>query len=261
MKKIISGMLVLGLLLGLGLSEMSLAAVKKAAAKKPAAKAVKKPVVVKKAPAKKVVKPAPKPVVVPPPKPIVVPPPRPAVEPPPAPVVVSKPKAKPAALFELGGSLGIATGLGGTPSGSSLGAAGQLTYFVMEPYGVRVGVNYLQSDQATNTGLVYAASDKVFKMVTVSVDGIYRLGKLLPDVVLDFYAGGGINYPVKISNSTLGRAVNGTIGGQAFVGIESSGVILPEDKIFGELGWSVIRIQDTTSFKGCSLMGGYKICF
>lgn len=253
MKKIISALIIAGLFLGVGIESSLAAVVTKPVVKKTVVKKVVKKKVIK----KKVVKPTvAKPIVVPPPRPIVIPPPRPVVVPPPPAPVAPAPAPKP--LMEIGGSVGLAGGLAGTPSGSTLGVSGKLSYLVMDPISVRVGVDYIQSDQATRIAPVMGGL--TFKMALVSLDGIYNLGKLMPDILPgEVYVGGGVNYPVKISSSTLGETLNGAIGGQAFVGLQGSGIMMPNDEIYGELGYSVQRIQNTTSFKGISLMVGYMI--
>jgi hypothetical protein len=135
---------------------------------------------------------------------------------------------------ELGATMGMfaaATGLFGElrfPLNSTIGPAAT---------GCRLAGGYVQSADAGR------------KYVTVQGDGIlnFPAGWLTG---VDNYLGAGINYVVL----TSGR-VPGTIGGEIFYGVEGDGF---GGKLFGELGYGVLRTGFSSSHKGTTVLFGYR---
>ena len=87
------------------------------------------------------------------------------------------------------------------------------------------------------------------RYVPVSMDGIlnFPAGYITG---VENYLGVGINYLAL----TTGR-VPGSLGGQAFYGVEGSGF---GGKLFGELGYGFMRASSISAQKGITLMVGYR---
>jgi hypothetical protein len=64
------------------------------------------------------------------------------------------------------------------------------------------------------------------------------------------YLGVGLNYLVL----TTGRR-SGTVGGEAFYGIQSEGF---GGMVFGEIGYAIMRTGFSASYKGASVLAGYR---
>jgi LysM domain-containing protein len=69
-----------------------------------------------------------------------------------------------------------------------------------------------------------------------------------------FYAGGGINYPLMVSDNETGN-----IGGQVYLGAEL--VKTAMGKVYTEAGYSVFRRNEGASFKGIQAVVGYRYDF
>jgi hypothetical protein len=92
-----------------------------------------------------------------------------------------------------------------------------------------------------------------------SGDTSRRYAPIMADAVLNFpagwitgvenYLGAGLNYVVLTSGMQ-----SGTIGGQVFYGVESDGFL---GKLYGELGFGILRTGFSPSHKGVTVMMGY----
>ncbi|MBN2057579.1 MAG: hypothetical protein JW782_02130 [Candidatus Saganbacteria bacterium] len=93
-----------------------------------------------------------------------------------------------------------------------------------------------------------------------SADMTRRFAPAMVDIILNFpagyfsgvenYLGGGLNYVVRMTGQTAG-----TVGGQCFYGIESSGF---GGKLFGEIGFGILRSGFSPSHKGTTMLFGYR---
>lgn len=105
---------------------------------------------------------------------------------------------------------------------------------------LRIGAAYAQGED----------SDKVMRKHTLIVlDGIYRLNPPQTKGIRS-YLGLGINYNVY----TSGQA-SGTLGGQAFYGVEGN---FGEGQVYAEFGYGIIRTGFSPQYAGLSAAVGYK---
>lgn len=225
MKKLIALVLAASLIASLTASSM-------AAAKVAKKKAVKKP-------AKKVVKPVKKPA---PKKPAPV---TPWVPPAPAPVAPA-PAPAPAAAgmgMSIGVNVGVAAGL--------TAVTGVLDYSIasMIPGAkVRVGGDYLTGSNGSDSNL---------KIVTLKLGGLYALDMLKSSAVpIDWYIGGDVTVPVKVSGGKTG-----SYGLEAYIG---GNYMIPDfGTINAQVGYSALKYGSTTSgaAKGVLATIGYAYSF
>ncbi|MDD4179693.1 MAG: hypothetical protein PHH14_06590, partial [Candidatus Margulisbacteria bacterium] len=92
------------------------------------------------------------------------------------------------------------------------------------------------------------ATDKRFSPVCLDLVLNYPPGFLSG---VENYIGGGINYLVSTSDGRAGT----TLGGQLFYGVQSDGF---DGLVFGELGFAIFRPGYAASYKGTTVMIGYK---
>lgn len=136
--------------------------------------------------------------------------------------------------FEIGGGVGLfasATAIGGE---------------------VRFAMPYVFGPATTSlrlSGGLMQSGDGSRRYAPVCVDGVLNLP---PECVtgVENYVGAGLNYVIV----TTGR-VSGTVGGEIFYGVQSEGF---GGKLFGELGWGVLRTGFSPSHKGTTLIIGYR---
>ena len=82
------------------------------------------------------------------------------------------------------------------------------------------------------------------RFMPICIDGVYYLSS-------NVYAGGGINYPLKVSDSDTGD-----FGYQAFVGADFKGA--SRGGIYTELGYSIIRRLNKDPFAGINFVAGWR---
>lgn len=108
-----------------------------------------------------------------------------------------------------------------------------------DPY-VRAGLSYTDTKNIT--------SKAWRKFITLNIDGICNFNE-------NYYAGLGLNFPLKVSDSLAG-----SLGGKVFVGAQTK--IGGEDRLYGEVGYSSLKAASTKAydlFEGVYVMAGYKI--
>ncbi len=159
----------------------------------------------------------------------------------------------PEAITEEGGALEIAE-VGdqkrfrfeiGATAGLFAGATGMLGE-------IRIPANYVLGP-ATSTlriaGGLVQSEDESRRYAPVHIDGVLNFPPGWFTGV-ENYLGAGLNYVVLTSGGK-----QGTVGGEIFYGIEGAGF---GGKLFGEMGWGVLRTGFTPSHKGTTIMIGYR---
>ncbi|MFC1511272.1 hypothetical protein ACFL5U_02690 [Candidatus Margulisiibacteriota bacterium] len=139
-----------------------------------------------------------------------------------------------AGAFEVGGSVGVFAG--------ATSVSGEIRFPLLHVFGpartsVRVAGGFAQSG---DTGRRY---------VPVHLAGIFNFPAGWFTGV-ENYLGAGLNYVVY----TTGRTT-GSIGGELFYGVESEGF---GGKLFGEMGYGMLRTGFSPSHKGMTLLVGYR---
>lgn len=220
MKKLIALVLAASLIASLSASSMAAVAKKKVAVKKPAKKVVKP---IKKAAPKKA-------------------PVTPWVPPAPAPVA---PAPAPAVSAGMGMSLGVNVGV----SAGLTAITGVLDYSIasMIPGAkVRIGGDYLTGSNLNDTNL---------KVVTLKLGGVYALDMLKSSAVpIDWYIGGAVSVPVKVSGS-----MTGSYGLEAYLG---GNYMIPDfGTINGQVGYSALKYGGEGAAKGVLASVGYAYSF
>jgi hypothetical protein len=81
------------------------------------------------------------------------------------------------------------------------------------------------------------------KFAPLQLDGILYLSDI-------YYVGGGINYPVKVSDG-----LTPNWGAQVYIGANH---YTGDGRLYADFGYSVLRIKDHPSFKGMHAMVGYR---
>ncbi len=136
--------------------------------------------------------------------------------------------------FEIGGSFGALAGA------TCVNAEARFNL----PYVLKAA----NTSSRISLGYAYARDDSR-KYVPLCADVMLNIppGKITG---MDNYLGVGLNYVV----ITSGR-VPGTIGGQMFYGVEAEGF---GGKVFGELGYGILRTGFSPSHGGVTLLIGYR---
>lgn len=136
--------------------------------------------------------------------------------------------------FEIGGLAGIFAG--------ATGFYGELRLDLNRVYGpattsIRLAGGFTQSEDG---GRRYAP---------IHIDGILNFP---PGIItgVENYVGAGLNYVVR----TTGQ-VPGSIGGELFYGVQSKGF---SGKLFGEVGYGILRTGFTPAHSGLTLLMGYR---
>jgi hypothetical protein len=242
MKKLISLLVVLGLLVGVaGVYDVN--AAEKKVAKKVVTKKVKK--VTKTAPMRKSA-PSMAPVAPAPPPPPVAPLP-PAKAP-----MVAKPMAAPASLLGLGLNADLSGSYlytGKTGKGSTSGALALEAGLLLDDplmLGSLVGLSANAVKYRVGVGGFYGGSGiKAIKAIPVLVEGIINLPA---DMMggMETYVGGGVNYVLYGNGKTSGK-----VGGGIFYGLRGD-LGMGMGKTAVEIGWSAVRSK-TVSDKGVTV--------
>jgi len=136
--------------------------------------------------------------------------------------------------FEIGGTVGLFAG--------ATGMFGE----------IRLPLNYVLGPATSSlrlAGGLAQSEDESRRYAPVNVDGVLNFPPGWFTGV-ENYLGAGLNYVVL----TSGRK-EGTVGGEVFYGIEGEGF---GGKLFGEMGWGVLRTGFTPSHKGTTIMFGYR---
>ena len=136
--------------------------------------------------------------------------------------------------FEIGGVAGLFAGA------TSLG--GEIRFSLPYIFGpatssLRISAGLMQSE------------DPVRKFAPLQIDGILNFPPGWFTGV-ENYLGAGLNYLVL----TSGRK-SGTIGGEVFYGVASEGF---GGKVFGEMGWGVLRTGFSSAQTGTTILVGYR---
>ena len=125
--------------------------------------------------------------------------------------------------------------IGGTPGA----AIDMLSEFGVKGLYLRVGLGY------TDTKSLSIGTDKEDRKFTpLYIDAVYYLYE-------DTYIGGGLNYPVKVSDKDTGN-----FGVDLYVGMENN-IGIPA-KLITEIGYSSLRRMDKAAFEGLWLMVGLR---
>ena len=101
---------------------------------------------------------------------------------------------------------------------------------------IRVGVNYVDTKNLT-------PAQAWRKFAPVFIDGVYYFDDI-------FYIGGGLNYPLKVSDGKTGN-----VGGQVYVGANHR---TGDGRLYLDMGYSALRMQNEASFKGMHVVAGYR---
>jgi len=174
----------------------------------------------------------------------VAPPPPAAPVPPPPPVMVKPAPSGPAPLFGLGWNTVITgtylnTGKGKISGG--LGGRADLVIDDMMGIGSMIGLSNNAVKYRVGLGVFYGADNynRKIQALPLYVDGVLNMPA---DWMggLETYAGGGLNYTLYGSGSTVG-----SYGIQAYVGMKTD-LGLGLGKTSFELGWSAIRANGST---------------
>lgn len=145
-----------------------------------------------------------------------------------------KPEKKKWLEFEIGSTAGLFS--------ASTGAFGELRFALPYIFGpattsLRIGGGIAQSEDTSR------------RYAPVQIDGILNFPAGWFTGVKN-YLGAGLNYVVL----TSGR-IPGTIGGQAFYGVESGGF---GGKLFGEMGFGILRTGFSPPHQGVTVLFGYR---
>lgn len=136
--------------------------------------------------------------------------------------------------FEIGASSGLLAG-----ATAFLGEARIPLRYVYGPAtsSFRVALGYAQSKDGTR------------RYIPLQLDGILNFP---PGIIsgIENYLGMGLNYVLLTSGRTAG-----TIGGEVFYGVESEGF---GGKLFGEMGYGMLRTGFSPMHNGVSLLIGYR---
>ncbi|MBU1026903.1 MAG: hypothetical protein KKA31_04145 [Candidatus Margulisbacteria bacterium] len=99
------------------------------------------------------------------------------------------------------------------------------------------------------SGGLAQSKDMARRYAPIMCDGIFNFPAEIFTGV-ENYLGAGLNYVAYTSGQT-----QGTLGGQVFYGVESSGF---SGRLFGEIGYGVLRTGFSPSHKGVTLLVGYR---
>lgn len=136
--------------------------------------------------------------------------------------------------FEIGGSTGFFA--------AATGAIGEIRIALPFVFGPATSTLRL-------AGGLAQSEDRNRRYAPLFIDGILNFPPgWFTDV--ENYFGAGLNYVVLTSG---GKA--GTIGGEIFYGVESTGF---GGKLFGELGWGILRTGFSPSHRGFIILVGYR---
>jgi hypothetical protein len=134
----------------------------------------------------------------------------------------------------------ISAGVGVGAYAGGFAVSGDMLYRMpvmgMEKLYMKMGAGYVDTKNLT-------PSQSWRKLAPIQLDGILYLSDI-------YYIGGGINYPIKVSDG-----LEPNWGGQFYIGANHR---TGDGRIYADMGYSVLRIKDHPSFKGLHVIAGYR---
>jgi hypothetical protein len=128
-------------------------------------------------------------------------------------------------------------GLGGGFFGGMSGAMSEMDLLMSEDLYLRVGI-------AVTDSLNLSPNKDWRRFAPLCFDAVYYFDR-------NYYFGGGLNYPLKISDDE-----RPSVGGEAFIGLEFP--VYDRHRIYGELGYSVAARAVGESFGGLHFLFGWR---